>query len=375
MSIRTSFASSKEDDIYEDNNYENEQTSSSHAQYSSHQQEPPKKKPIITASELKRLVEDSKQGVYVPSLYEKKTTSPSSWPNGLNSKVFNPVNRILHLQEPEHVNSSRSEQGHTAQKLNNEEFFVHKSETSPSTPMKAQHNFPRFLMQNNLTPSRNTNDATANAERRVQGGYAEAHSNSSSYRSHIRKFAQEAEAKLKQLPEAEKQQPKQPTDSFYFSKKPREVTNFKPYTINDYKNEFISNSGFYTMKSLGPDLQSEELLEKQKKREKMLQYAQCVKDFNTDQISRDVFVPAAQSQTKEVNKPREKSARERALEFAKSNIPKPIARRASPKVSSKKSIGEDEEDYEEPPPMSALEMMELKNQQDREWIKNEFGLM
>lgn len=151
---------------------------------------------------------------------------------------------------------------------------------------------------------------------------------------------------------------------------PRRKVNYKPYTMDDYKNM----NRPVVLGSLGPDLMNEELQKKQQKLERVRQYARGVSEYNAQKIAHEMSASSASSHTRKTDlQPKEISARQRAREFAK-NIPKPRTKpRGSDEVenSYRMSGGYIEG---EPAPMTELERLEILHRQNQEWIRNEFNI-
>jgi hypothetical protein len=103
----------------------------------------------------------------------------------------------------------------------------------------------------------------------------------------------------------------------YYSRKPRPVQ-YKPYTASDYRNINVP----VKLGSLGPDLLNEELQERHEKAQRMREYARGVNAYNLTSTSSTKKAPPPQ----ERSRPVEKTAREKAMEFAK-NVPRPKVKR------------------------------------------------
>ncbi len=204
-------------------------------------------------------------------------------------------------------------------------------------------------------------------------------------------------------------------------KKPMNALGYKPHTLEEYKMINIP----IKLGGLGPDLQNEELKEKQEKRMKMLEYSRNIARTNNTKINvstkspqspeerEDRYVSSVESpkkhsgnsnaKRKTVVEKKEVSARQKALEFA-SKIPKPPVRQqraeenggsgGSGNKHQGKEAGpsshmhmnshhhhhhsyQDDDDDEmyiesEPRPLTELELLELKHQREREWMEREF---
>lgn len=115
-------------------------------------------------------------------------------------------------------------------------------------------------------------------------------------------------------------------DQLYFSKKARQV-NYQPKTLAEYKSQ--KTDKYYELGTLPPDLNRDDLVEKRKVVDKMKQYGEEMSKLNRQKLSQN---PPKQKQPA----PKEKSNREKALEFAK-NIPKPVVKPKS-KPAQKESL-------------------------------------
>lgn len=92
---------------------------------------------------------------------------------------------------------------------------------------------------------------------------------------------------------------------------------YKPYTIKEY-NELQKTASSVSQKGLGPNINTEDWLKRKEKLDKMINFSQNVKLFNSKKITDNhVFEQPI------VEKNFIKSKREKALDFAK-NIPKPL---------------------------------------------------
>lgn len=114
-------------------------------------------------------------------------------------------------------------------------------------------------------------------------------------------------------------------DQLAFSKKPRGVK-YDPKTIDDYKK--MTTEKYYELGKLQPDLNSEELLMKKANIERVREFSRNLRTINVKQTESAKKKPVID--VKELGK--EKSTREKALEFAK-KVPKPktVAKAQSPK--------------------------------------------
>ncbi|KAF5839657.1 hypothetical protein DUNSADRAFT_208 [Dunaliella salina] len=107
--------------------------------------------------------------------------------------------------------------------------------------------------------------------------------------------------------------------------KPRPV-DYSPYGLKDFedKDYNVKKAGYWQLGRLGPDLATEELQAKRENQERVKAMAAQVREDNLKAAA-----VAAVKPKKEI--PKEPSARERALQFAK-NVPKPDPAKAQPHV-------------------------------------------
>ena len=138
--------------------------------------------------------------------------------------------------------------------------------------------------------------------------------------------------------------------------------NYKPYSLKEYKEKHLDPSA-YRMGGLGANIGSHEWEKRNSKAQVMKEFASKVKIENR---ARSMNPP---KQRKEEEK--EKSKREKALEFAK-NVPKPKQppKKAEPKISKQNSqkqnddFGIDEMEFEsEEPKYSEYELLNQKHEE------------
>lgn len=96
-----------------------------------------------------------------------------------------------------------------------------------------------------------------------------------------------------------------------------EYKNFTPYTLNDYHS--IKPKTYYQLGGLGPNVGSDEWLQKRNLNEKRINYGLNVYLINAAKLP---FLPVHVRKSVE----KEENSRERALKFAQ-NIPKPILKK------------------------------------------------
>lgn len=129
-------------------------------------------------------------------------------------------------------------------------------------------------------------------------------------------------------------------------KKPR-VVDYTPATLEDYKNKF-ANKDYSKLRSLGPDLDDEDLLMKKAKQMRQKQYCEEVQRINRQKSTITAATPS-KPEPKPEPKP---SARAQALEFAK-KVPKP-----KPKPRPKPQEAKQQDESMEAPKRSSDEDVE-----------------
>ena len=104
--------------------------------------------------------------------------------------------------------------------------------------------------------------------------------------------------------------------------------NYKPYTQKDF-NRIQQTQPKQTLGGLGPNIGSEEW-EKARTKQKLIQeFSQNIKSYN-----QQVVDTKQKSLEPRPPKPKEKTAREKAMEFAKHNVPKPKVKPQAQKEES-----------------------------------------
>lgn len=96
---------------------------------------------------------------------------------------------------------------------------------------------------------------------------------------------------------------------------------YTPYTLKEY-NELQKSASSTAQKGLGPNINTEDWLFRKEKLEKMINFSQNVKLFNSKKIS-ETQKNAFDFERQQDEKLQNKSKRQKAIEFAK-NIPKPV---------------------------------------------------
>lgn len=128
------------------------------------------------------------------------------------------------------------------------------------------------------------------------------------------------------------QSPKSPShltdqDRLFYTKQPRHVE-FKPYTLQQYK--MIKPKEYVELGKLKPDLNTDELIAKRKNLDRIKEFSKQLRQVNADMLTQQPKLPSASEQNDlQIARNKYESTRQRALEFAKNNVPKPkVARNA-----------------------------------------------
>lgn len=128
------------------------------------------------------------------------------------------------------------------------------------------------------------------------------------------------------------QSPKSPShltdqDRLFYTKQPRQVE-FKPYTLQQYK--MIKPKEYVELGKLKPDLNTDELIAKRKNLDRIKEFSKQLRQVNADMLTQQPKLPSATEQNDlQIARQKYESTRQRALEFAKNNVPKPkVARNA-----------------------------------------------
>jgi hypothetical protein len=121
--------------------------------------------------------------------------------------------------------------------------------------------------------------------------------------------------------------PKSPTqisnqDKLFYTKQPRAVE-FKPYTLQQYK--LIKPIQYTEIQGkLRPDLNSDELIAKRKNAERIKEFSKQLRQLNADVLTQQAKLPSASEQNDlQIARSKYESSRQRALDFARNNVPKP----------------------------------------------------
>lgn len=122
---------------------------------------------------------------------------------------------------------------------------------------------------------------------------------------------------------------------------------YKPYTYKDYA-EIQKTANSTLQRGLGPNINTEDWLIKKEKIDKMNNFSQYVKLFNSKKISDE---PRFERDFDDKINNNSKSKREKALDFAK-NIPKPMI------IAPKRRKEEDAKKTENPEFKDELELLE-----------------
>eukprot|EP00968_Pinguiococcus_pyrenoidosus_P007600 scaffold510_cov242-Pinguiococcus_pyrenoidosus.AAC.17 len=122
---------------------------------------------------------------------------------------------------------------------------------------------------------------------------------------------------------------KDPTQALYFSRHPRKVQEFRPYTLNEYR--AVRPKEYVEVKPLPPDLENEELIAKRANYYRVKEFSSQLREFNKKVISSGPAVPLGT--VPDQQRERKPSAREKAIEFSRKVRP--------PKVKRKAELGND----------------------------------
>lgn len=106
---------------------------------------------------------------------------------------------------------------------------------------------------------------------------------------------------------------KQPRDQLFFSRKARPVSNFQPYTLDQYR--LVKPEKYYELGKLQPDLNREDLVAKRKNIDRVKEFSRKLRAMNAKELKTQPWKHRAPV-------PAGASKRDRALQFAK-KIPKP----------------------------------------------------
>lgn len=129
----------------------------------------------------------------------------------------------------------------------------------------------------------------------------------------------------------------------------RTYQDFKPYTMNDYRN--IKQEKYFELGGLGAfNIGTEEWKKKKELQDRRAEYAKCVQQANSSRLP-------VQTKKPEQTLGRKVSVRERALSFAK-QIKKPPLKPENPKNSTFKE------------PISALQTLEQQHEQLKASVQN-----
>eukprot|EP01033_Poteriospumella_lacustris_P001653 gene1653-1205_t len=143
---------------------------------------------------------------------------------------------------------------------------------------------------------------------------------------------QQLRLNLSACPSPKDQSPKSPShltdqERLFYTKQPRHVE-FKPYTLQQYK--MIKPKEYVELGKLKPDLNTDELIAKRKNLDRIKEFSKQLRQVNADILTQQPKLPSATEQNDlQIARQKYESTRQRALEFAKSNVPKPkVARNA-----------------------------------------------
>ena len=111
-------------------------------------------------------------------------------------------------------------------------------------------------------------------------------------------------------------------DHLHFSRKSRH-TEYTPYTLKDYKSK--EPKQYQELGRLPADLSREDLVKKREKNERVKEYARALRALNAP-TSRQKMSPVREveeARKKKLAEAKKKSARQKAIEFAKRRVPRP----------------------------------------------------
>lgn len=108
---------------------------------------------------------------------------------------------------------------------------------------------------------------------------------------------------------------KKPRDQLFYSRKARPVSNFRPYTLDQYR--LVKSEKYYELGKLQPDLHRDDLVEKRKNADRVREFSRKLRAANAEDARHHKVPSGKQQQQAAISK------RQKALEFAKNHIPKP----------------------------------------------------
>jgi hypothetical protein len=340
---QTNFATTTNSDKRFNNNVEYSDTSSNSSDI---QNTAPKK---LSAKDFMKLVEDE-EPVFIPPVYEKSiiSESKSQQPAVVSKRVFN-------VQQPK----SQQPAAVSQQKLDL------RGRSGGTKPLKTETN-------NVKDQSRYNSEQITNKPSKTRSS----NNNSPTTIEHVNSYAQIHKSTMNDLvydlpdssSDEEPEENISPEEKLYYSKKPRDVQ-FKPHTLNEYKmiNQPIKLGG------LGADLNNEKLIAKKEKANKIKEYAREVAMANHAKVKGKQPKDNESAASVSDKKLGPSSSRQKALEFA-SKIPKPqVKRKKASDDQPKKPSSDDDLSDREPEPLSELELLDMKHQQEKEWMEREFG--
>ena len=98
--------------------------------------------------------------------------------------------------------------------------------------------------------------------------------------------------------------------------------NYKPYTQKDFNN-IQQQAHSKKLGGLGPNIGGEDWEKARSKQKAIQEFAQNIKQFNQfNNMTKDKRQQSSDAKPP-VQKPKDKTAREKGMEFAKNNVPKP----------------------------------------------------
>lgn len=164
---------------------------------------------------------------------------------------------------------------------------------------------------------------------------------------------------------------KEPDKAFYFSRAPRRVQEFKPYTLGQYK--ATQPTEYVEISNLPPDLSSEALQAKRANSQRVRQFSDQLRVANRELFAKE-RVAQRQRRLSAREKDRKLTGRERALAFAK-GIPKPKPRRdAAPANSPGPAPAPALVGEPSPSPLERLEAQHQAAQAEVDAIRRQLGV-
>ena len=105
---------------------------------------------------------------------------------------------------------------------------------------------------------------------------------------------------------------KQPQDQLFFSRKARPV-NFEPYTLEQYR--MVKPEKYFELGKLQPDLRRDDLVAKRNNNSRVKEFSESLREHNKQKPT--------PTKKKDPSPPQTESKRDKALAFARNNVPRP----------------------------------------------------